>query len=124
MNSDYGAKKFDINDGNIISFRPFMYDSVLYDTGIDWTSKIKVLRTKYTGDAKHPDWDYIPMDLTDDKSFIEHTLTGYVVAKESDKTSQKFTASTSLPPRAGEKDFMIDLTFPHVDLIFQAESSG
>lgn len=120
LNSDYGAKKFDINDGNIISFRPFMYDSVLYDTGIDWTSKIKVLRTKYTGDAKHPDWDYIPMDLTDDKSFIEHTLTGYVVAKESDKTSQKFTASTSLPPRAGEKDFMIDLTFPHVDFNFSS----
>lgn len=118
LNADYGAKKFDIDDGTIVSFRPFMYDSVLYDTGLDWTSTVKILRTKYAGDAKHPDWDYLTVDVTDDKSVVENTLTGYVAAKESEKTSQKFTASTSLWPRAGERDFMVDLTFPHVDFSF------
>ncbi len=118
LNADYGANKFDIYDGNIISFRPFMYDSILYDTGIDWKSTIGLLRTEYTGDAEQPDWDYLTMDVSDDESITEHTLTGYIVAKESDKTSQKFTAATSLPPREGEKDFKVDLTFPHVAMSF------
>ncbi len=118
LNADYGENKFDIFDGNIVSFRPFMYDNVLYDTGIDWKSTIGILRTKYIGDATHPDWDYLTVDVTDDECITEHSLTGYIIAKESDKTSQKFTAATTLPPREGEKDFMVDLTFPYVALSF------
>ena len=113
LNADYGSNKFDITDGNTVSFRPFTYDSILSDTGLDWTNNVKILRTKYAGDAKNPDWDYLTVDLTDDKSVVENTLAGYVAARESDRTSQKFTASLSLPPRFGERDFMIDLTFPH-----------
>ena len=117
LNADYGAKRFDINDSNLISFRPFVYNDVLFDTGLDWKSNIKFLRTEFVGDADKPDWDYLPVKA-DDKSITEHTLTGYVVAKESELTSQKFTASMSLAPRAGARDFMVDLTFPFVNFGF------
>ena len=117
LNADYGAKKFDINDVNVVSFRPFMYDGVIYDTGLDWKSKVRLLRTKFIGDAENPDWDYLAVK-GDDESITENTLIGYVVAKEDAKFSQKITASLSLPPRSGEKDFKVDLTFPYVECGF------
>lgn len=117
LNADYGAKRFDINDSNTVSLRPFVYNGVLFDSGLDWKSNVRLLRTEYVGDAASPDWDYLPAKA-DDESISVHTLTGYVVAKESDKTSQKFTSSFSLAPRAGDRDFMMDLTFPHVECGF------
>ncbi len=119
LNADYGAKKLDINNVNVISFRPFMYDGVLYDTGLDWKSKVRLLRTEFVGDAENPDWDYLPVK-GDDESITENVLIGYVSAKEDTKISQKFTASLSLPPRSGERDFKVDLTFPYVTCGFSA----
>ncbi len=117
LNADYGAKRFDIDDSNIVSLRPFVYNGVLFDSGLDWKSNVKLLRTEFVGDATNPDWDYLPAKA-DDESITVHTLSGYVVARESEKTSQKFTSSVSLAPRAGERDFMVDLTFPHVECGF------
>lgn len=117
LNADYGAKKVDINETNLVSFRPFTYNSVMYDSGLDWKSSIKLLRTEFVGDATNPDWDYLPVKA-DDKSITEHTLTGFVVAREGEKISQRFSSSFSLAPRAGASDFMVDLTFPYVECGF------
>ncbi|MBQ9539208.1 MAG: hypothetical protein IJU95_08045, partial [Treponema sp.] len=119
LNADYSAKKFDITDENLISFRPFIYNDVLFDTGLDLKTSVRLLRTKFIGDGENPDWDYLG-PKADDQSFKENLLTGYVVAREDEKFSQKFTAATSLAPRAGARDFMVDLTFPFVDFGFSS----
>lgn len=116
--ADYEARKMDIEEANLVSFRPFVYDPIFRETGLDWSSTVKLLRTKFIGDADNPDWDYLTAEADDDKSITENLLKGYLAARESEKLSQKLTLSSSLPPREGEYDAALSLLFPHVEANF------
>lgn len=116
--SDYDSRKMDLIESNVISFRPFIYDSLFKNTGIDWSTKVKVIRTKFIGDADNPDWDYLYGDLSDRESFTENLVTGYLSATEGDKYSQTVTLSASLPPLNDERDAKLAFVFPFAKLNF------
>ncbi|MCR5763774.1 MAG: hypothetical protein K6G00_10385 [Treponema sp.] len=118
IESDYDSKKLDLIEQNVISFRPFAYDSLFKNTGIDWSTKVKLLRTKFIGDADNPEWEYLTGDLTDRESMTENLITGYLSATEGKNYSQTVTLSASLPPLNDERDAKVSFIFPFAKLNF------
>ena len=116
--SDYESRKLDLTEKNILSFRPFVYDPLFKNTGIDWNTKVRVVRTKFIGDVDNPEWSYLTGNLTDRESFTENTVTGYLAATEGDKYSQTVTLSASLPPLNDERNAKLELLFPFAKLNF------
>lgn len=118
LKSDYEHKKLDLTESNLVSFRPFVFDSLFKDTGIDWSTKVRLVRTKFIGDADNPEWEYLPGDLSDRESFTENTITGYLAATEGKNYSQTVTLSASLPPLNDERDARLAFVFPFAKLNF------
>ena len=116
--SDYDARRLDFDSQNVLRFRPFIYDPIFKNTGLDWNSTVKIIRTKFIGDVDNPEWDYLTMDLTDKESVTAHSVTGYLSAAETEKTSQTLTLSSTLPPVDKEHDARLQLTFPIADFSF------
>ncbi len=116
--SDYESRKLDLTESNIVSFRPFVYDSLFKNTGIDWKTKVRLVRTKFIGDADNPEWSYLPGDLTDRESLTENVVTGYLAATEEKGYSQTVTLSASLPPLNDERDAKVSFVFPFAKLNF------
>ena len=117
--TDYNARKLDLTGTNSVSFNPFAYSTVFKNTGLNWNTTVKVLRTEFLGDETNPEWDYITSDLTDSDSVTAHTLSATLSAVE-DKFSQVLTLSTTLPPQVDEYDASLKLTFPFLSLSFSS----
>ncbi len=115
--SDYEARKIDLTSENKVSFRPFIYDPIFKNTGLDWDTNVRIIRTKFAGDADNPEWDYLTLDTTDD-CITKNIVTGYLSAQETENTSQTLTLASSLPPREGENNVNFNLRFPHVSMNF------
>lgn len=118
IKSDYDSRKLDLTEENIIAFRPFAYDSIFKNTGIDWNTKVRLVRTKFIGDADNPEWSYLTGNLTDRESLTVNTVTGYLSATEGNGYSQTVTLSASLPPLNDERDAKVEFVFPKARLNF------
>ena len=131
--ADYKATQLDLSNTNTISFRPFLYNTIFKNTGLDWTTKIQLVETEFLGDAEdwedNPQWKYItPWDyLTsnddDDDLDLEdlissHTLSTTLSAVESTDFSQVLTLTTTLPPQEDEYDASLKFVFPYSTLSF------
>lgn len=116
--SDYDSRKLDLTGVNSIVIRPFLLDPVFGESNLAWDSTVRVLRTKFIGDADNPRWDYLTADLTDDETVTTNVLSATIAARESEHFSQKLTVSAVLPPRDAEYTETLNLSFPYVDLNF------
>ena len=110
--SDYKAKKMDLTNTNTVGFRPFVFSEYFKNTGLDWNTTIKLVKTNFIGDAENPEWEYITADVTDDESVTTHTLSATLAATE-DKFSQSFVLTTNLPPQKEEYNGTLTFTFPY-----------
>ncbi|MDO4507670.1 MAG: hypothetical protein Q4B64_12055, partial [Spirochaetales bacterium] len=110
--SDYKARKMDVTNTNQVSIKPFRYTEYFKDTGLEWNTTIKLLKTNFIGDVENPEWEYITADLSDDECMTIHTMSAIVSAKEDD-FSQTFTMTSNLPPQKDEYNGTLTLTFPH-----------
>ncbi len=72
--TDYKAESQDISTVNSISFFPFAYVPLLCETGLKWSSTVKLFRQEFIGDADNPDYDYHTMDWSDEKSVTINSL--------------------------------------------------
>ena len=117
--TDYAAKKLDLVETNSISFRPFIYSTYFKNSGLDWNTTVKMVRTNFIGDADNPEWEYLTMDLTDDDCVTVHTLSANISAVE-DGFSQTLTLSTTLPPQVDQYNAALSLVFPYVTLNFSS----
>lgn len=115
--TDYAARKLDLTNTNSVSFRPFLYSEIFKNTGLDWNTTVKMIRTEFIGDADNPEWDYITTDVTDEDCVTVHTLSANLSASEDD-FSQTLTLSTTLPPQVDEYNGTLNLVFPYVTLNF------
>ncbi|MCQ2240586.1 hypothetical protein [Treponema sp.] len=111
--SDYKAKKMDLTNNNKVSLKPFRYTEYFKDTGLEWNTTIKLLKTNFIGDAENPEWEYITADLTDDECMTVHTMSAILSAKEGD-FNQSFTLTSNLPPQKDEYNGTLTLGFPYV----------
>ncbi|MBP3366849.1 MAG: LPS-assembly protein LptD [Treponema sp.] len=118
--SDYNARKLDLVSSNSFSVRPFTYSDVFRDSGLDWNTSLKVVRTEFIGDAENPEWDYITADLTDEESVTEHIFSATFAARESSSLSQKVTFSSNLPPQRDEYTVKTDFVFPYLSCSAEA----
>lgn len=115
---DYKARKLDLSGTNTVSVKPFMFNNVLKDSGLSWTSNIKYIRTKFVGDADNPEWEYENVDFKDTQSITTHTLTAKVSAEESSNFSQVLLLTTTLPPHDEKYDANLSFGFPFVNISF------
>lgn len=111
--SDYKAKKMDLTNTNQLAFKPFRYTDYFKDSGLEWNTTIKLVKTEFVGDAENPEWDYITADLTDDECMTVHTMSAILAAKEGDY-SQSFTMTSNLPPQKDEYNGTVTFGFPHL----------
>ncbi len=116
--TDYNARKLDLSESNVISFKPFIYNSVFKDTGLTWNTTVQLIRTEFLGDADNPEWEYLTMDISDEDCVTVHTLSGLLSAQESDDFKQTLELSTTLPPQTDEYTCTLGFTFPGTTLSF------
>ena len=112
--SDYSARKLDINNTNTISFKPFVYNTIFSNTGLQWDTNIKVLRTEFTGTVQDPQWTY-HFPQWDKDSILANNLTFTFSSKIGDY-SQQFNFQTKLPPLIQSYSGTLTLGFPFVTL--------
>ena len=113
--ADYNARKLDLTNTNTVAFRPFLYSKYFKDTGLNWNTTVKMVRTNFLGDAENPEWEYLTMDLTDEDCVTDHTLSADFAATEGN-FSQKLTLSTTLPPQVDRYTGTLTFGFPFVTL--------
>ncbi len=114
--SDYSARKMDLTNNNIFSFKPFVYSSVFKDSGFEWNSTIRVVKTEFLGDEKNPEWRYAIADLGDEDYVTTHTVSAILSAKESDEMSQKITLTSNIKPQLDKYSLNTTFDFPHLTL--------
>jgi hypothetical protein len=117
VKTDYTARKMDLTETNAVSFRPFLYTSYFKNTGLDWNTTVKMIRTEFIGDEDNPEWEYLTMDLKDDECVTVHTLSANIAAVEGDY-SQTLTLSTTLPPQTDKYNGTLAFVFPYLSLNF------
>lgn len=115
--TDYEAKKMNLENTNNVSFKPFIYSEIWNGSSIVWNTSLKLIRTKFLGDADDPRWDYEAPDFTDDDCVTSHTLTANFVASEGGY-SQTFSLRTTLPPQKDAYNGTLSFDFPNASLGF------
>lgn len=117
LKSDYSSTSFELVNTNKLVFKPFTYIPMFNDSSITYNTSIKLLRTKFIGDADNPEWDILTVDSDDEDSITNHSLAVNLCAKELDGNfSQTLTYSSSLPPQVVKHYLTLKLVFPHVSL--------
>lgn len=118
--TDYTATKQDLTNSNSISIKPFYYIDLFKNTGITYRSTVKMLTTKFIGDAENPEWEYLTTDWTDPDYITTHSLDFTFAATEGSGTDNSFGQTLSLtmtlPPQVDEYDGTLTLTFPYTTL--------
>lgn len=115
--ADYAARKLDLSNSNTLSVKPFIYNSILKNSSIDWTTSVKLIETKFLGDIDEPQWEYNTVDLFDESSFTTHNLSGTLSATEGNY-SQTLTLTTKLPPQVEYYSASLRFSFPFASLSF------
>lgn len=115
---DYKARKMDLAGSNSISLKPFVFNSVLKNSGIEWNSNVKYIRTSFVGDVNNPVWEYEKVDFKNTKSITAHSLSFKISAEETSNLTQVLTLTTTLPPHNEKYDANFNFTFPYVTLSF------
>lgn len=120
--TDYTATKFDITNANSVSIKPFYYIDMFKNTGITYKSTIKMLRTKFIGDADNPEWEYLTTDWSEEDSITAHQLDFTFAATEGTDNlfGQSLTLTMTLPPQVDKYDGTLTLTFPFTTLTFSS----
>ncbi|MCK9169719.1 MAG: hypothetical protein M0P01_04830, partial [Treponema sp.] len=118
--TDYTATKQELTNSNSVSIKPFYYIDLFKNTGITYKSAVKMLTTKFIGDADNPEWEYLTTDWSDPDFITTHTLDFTFAATEGSDTSNSFgqslTLTMKLPPQVDEYDGTLTLTFPYTTL--------
>ncbi|MCQ2611029.1 MAG: hypothetical protein MJ169_04715 [Treponema sp.] len=119
--ADYTSSSLTLANTNTISLKPFVFTKHFKQTGINYNTNIKFMRTEFVGDAENPKWDALTVDWTDPNSITSHSLDLVLAANESnDNFRQALTLTTTLPPQ-GERYYAdLKLDFPYVS--FDAQS--
>lgn len=117
--TDYQARKLDLTNTNTVSFKPFVFNEILKDSTILWTTKLKLVKTEveFLGDELDPKFKFASFDPGDEDCFTVHTLSATINAVEDD-FSQTFVLSTDLNPQPEAYDAMLSFGFPHATLSF------
>ena len=113
--SDYSARKLDLTDVNALTFKPFYYTEHFSDTALTWNTTVKMIQTKFIGDAENPEWEYLTTDLTDEDCVTVHNLNLVLGASEFNKNVyQTLSLTTTLPPQVDAYSGTLTLGFPYV----------
>lgn len=113
--SDYSATSMEIYNTNSLSIKPFIYYSNFKDTGLSYNTSIKLLRTKFIGDADNPAWDTLTVDPTDKDSITGHSLDLKLAATElGGDFGQSLTITSSLPPQLARYYGTLKFVFPFI----------
>lgn len=112
--ADYTATKRDLTNTNSVTLNPFAYIDTFKNTGLKYSNTIKIVRTKFTGTADDPEWDYLNADWSDSDSITTHQFDFTFAAQEgkSDEYSQTLVLSTTLPPQVDKYYGTLTLKFP------------
>lgn len=110
--SDYKAQKMDLTNTNTVSLKPFRFTEYFKDTGLEWNTTIKLIKTDFIGDVDHPEWEYITAKYYDEESVTIHTLSAILAAQEGE-FSQSFKMTSNLPPQKDEYNGTLTFGFPY-----------
>ncbi len=113
--TDYNARKLDLQNDNSVSYKPLYYNPYFKNTGVTYTSTVKLIRTNFIGNADEPEWEYLTLDLSDDECVTVNKLTADLASQEGD-FSQKLSLSSNLPPVTDEYTSTLTLGFPYTTL--------
>lgn len=116
--SDYAASTMDLTGTNSVVLKPFIYIDMFKDTSFSWNTTAKIIRKEFTGTSDDPEWEYHFLDLTDEKSITQHSLSMSFSAQQSSSFSQTLTLTTKLPPQLDSYDAALTLKFPYVTTSF------
>jgi lipopolysaccharide assembly outer membrane protein LptD (OstA) len=115
--TDYTATKQELISTNAISIKPFCYIDLFKNTGITYKSTVKMLTTKFIGDADNPEWEYLTTDWSSSDYITAHTLDFTFAATEGTDAANSFgqalTLTMTLPPQVDEYDGTLTFTFPY-----------
>ena len=114
--ADYKTSKHEIVNTNSIGVKPFYYIDMFKNTGVTYTSTIKLLRSEFIGEnADNPNWRYYGPDFTNDKSVTKHELnfTYAMIEGRTGEFSQSLSLAMNLPPQVDEYTGTLSLTFPY-----------
>lgn len=115
--SDYTSTSMELLNSNSISCKPFVYYPNFKDTGLSYNTALKLMRTKFTGDADNPEWDILTVDPDDEDSITVHSLDLTLAANELDGDfSQTLTLSSVFAPQIPKYYGTLKLVFPFVSL--------
>ena len=95
--ADYQARKMDLSAVNALSLKPFVLTDTFKDTSLTWNSTIKLIRTRFTGTAASPSWEYMKAKWDAD-SITSHDMTLVLAVRLGDFTP-RFTIKANLPPQ-------------------------
>jgi len=114
--ADYKAQSQTISNTNSLSFKPFAYTDMFADSGISWSSTIKLYQRSFTGDADNPEWDNLFVDWDDDSCVTVNSVNVTASVKESDNFKQSFVLTSILPPLLRQYTAKLNFTFPYTSL--------
>lgn len=118
--ADYSAFSMDLTESNSLVLKPLIYVDMFKNTSLSWNTTAKIIRTEFTGTADEPEWEYHPLDFTDEKSITQHSLSLSFSASQSKDFSQTLTLTTKLPPQLDSYDASLSLKFPYVTTSFSS----
>lgn len=95
--TDYQARKLDLSAVSALTLKPFVLTDTFADTSLTWNSTVKLIRTKFTGTAAEPAWEYQGVKWDAD-SLTSHDMTLVLSAKDG-IFNPKFTLKANLPPQ-------------------------
>lgn len=114
--ADYKTSKHEIVNTNSIRIKPFYYIDMFKNTGVTYTSAVKLLRSEFIGEnADNPNWRYYGPDFTNDKSVTKHELNFTYAMTEGSRSefSQSLSLAMNLPPQVDEYTGTLSLAFPN-----------
>ncbi len=112
--TDYNARKLDLTDVNALTFKPFYHTENFSNTSLTWNTTVKMVRTKFIGDAENPEWQYLTTDIFDDECVTVHNMNLVLAASEKkDKFSQSLSLTSTLPPQVDKYNGVLTFKFPY-----------
>ena len=115
--ADYKAERQDFNNHNTIILRPFAYLDMFKNTSLTWNTNLKLYRRDFTGTAIVPKWENKFLDIKDDQSFTENSISLKLAASQMEgKFSQSLGLNIVMPPLLTQYNFNLNLIFPYVSL--------
>lgn len=117
LKSDYSATSLELVNTNNLSFKPLIYIPMLKDSSIAYNTSLKLMRTKFIGDADNLEWDVLTLDPDDTNSITTHTLSVNLDAKQhGGDFSQTLIYTSTLPPQNIKHYLTLKLVFPYISL--------